>query len=250
MEETISLKEIFGVLKKRLWMILGITALATILSGVVSFFFLTPEYETQSQFLVNQSRGQGEAVEYNDIRTNVELISTYSNIIKSPYILEEVISDLDLDLSPGALQNSLQIASEQNSQVVSVTVTNKDRELAADIANATVETFRQEVTEIMNIDNVTILSQASAGPDLSPVSPKPFLNMAIAFVLGAMIGVGLAFLLEYLDNTIKTEEDVEKVLGLPVLGVISEIKEDDLTQVNRRNATMSASNVRGESIGT
>jgi capsular polysaccharide biosynthesis protein len=78
------------------------------------------------------------------------------------------------------------------------------------------------------VDNVTILAPAEVPNNLSPVKPKPILNIAIAFVVGLMAGVGLAFLLEYLDNTIKTEQDIENYLELPVLGVITTISDSDM----------------------
>ena len=84
MEETISLKEIFEVLKKRLMLILLITLVATATSGVVSYFLLTPIYQTSTQILVNQKADSENAFDYNQVKTNVELINTYSVIIKSP----------------------------------------------------------------------------------------------------------------------------------------------------------------------
>ncbi len=104
MEETISLKEIFAVLKKRLTLILLITLLATATSGVVSYFLLTPIYQTSTQILVNQKADSENAFDYNQVKTNVELINTYSVIIKSPKILDEVGKDLNLDLSTSALK--------------------------------------------------------------------------------------------------------------------------------------------------
>lgn len=98
----------------------------------------------------------------------------------------------------------------------------------------------------MNVDNVNILSTAEVKENPSPVKPQPVLNMAIAFVVGLMTGVGLAFLLEYLDNTIKTEQDIERVLQLPVLGAISEM-DDDASKSTQVTATKQR--VRGESYG-
>ena len=88
----------------------------------------------------------------------------------------------------------------------------------------------------MNVDNVTVLAKAQVTGNTSPVKPKPTLNMAIAFVVGLMISVGLAFLLEYLDNTIKSEEDLERLLELPVLGTITEIEVDTGKKKQRESA--------------
>ncbi|MBF0705377.1 capsular biosynthesis protein [Alkalihalobacillus hwajinpoensis] len=244
MEETISLKEIFEVLKKRLALILLITLLATATSGVVSYFFLTPIYETSTQILVNQKADSENGFDYNQVKTNVELINTYSVIIKSPTILDDVKEELSLDMTTSALNNKISVSNAQNSQVVSLSVTDPDPAVAVDIANKTASVFEKEISNIMNVDNVSILSKAGFEGTPSPVNPNPVLNMAIAFVVGLMVGVGLAFLLEYLDNTIKSEEDIEKVLGVPVLGTIAVI-EDKEAGISKNKGKKS---VRGEAV--
>ncbi|MBN8210253.1 capsular biosynthesis protein [Bacillus sp. NTK071] len=244
MEETISLKEIFEVLKKRLILILLITLLATATSGVVSYFFLTPIYETSTQILVNQNKSSENTIDQNQINTDVALINTYSVLIKSPKILDEVKNELDLELSTGAIESKITVSNAQNSQVVLISVKDPDPELAVDIANTTTSVFEKQVKALYNTDNVSILSKAGFEGTPSPVNPNPVLNMAIALVVGLMVGVGLAFLLEYLDNTIKNEEDIENVLGLPVLGTIAVI-EDKEAGISKKKSKKS---VRGEAV--
>ena len=125
-----------------------------------------------------------------------------------------------------ALTGKINVANEKDSQVISVTAEDKDPKLARDIANATADVFKGEVAKIMNVDNVTVLSKAEVAENQSPIKPRPMLNVAIAFVVGLMAAVGLAFLLEYLDNTVKKEEDVENLLGLPVLGIVARMDEE------------------------
>jgi capsular polysaccharide biosynthesis protein len=100
----------------------------------------------------------------------------------------------------------------------------------------------------MNVDNVTILTQAQIGEDPSPIEPKPALNMSIALVVGLMAGVGIAFLLEYLDNTIKTEQDIENQLGLPVLGAITTINMEG--EMNAQASKVKFNGTRGETVGS
>lgn len=246
MEETISLKELFLTLKKRLSLIIIITALATATSGIVSYFLLTPIYQSSTQILVNQSKSEEQIYNYNEVQTNVQLINTYNVIIKSPAILDKVIEKENLEMTTGALNELVTVSSEQNSQVVNISVQNEDPQKAADIANSIALTFQDEITKLMNIDNVSILSQAQLGENPSPIKPQPVLNMAIALVVGLMAGVGLAFLLEYLDNTIKTEQDIENQLGLPVLGAITTINMDG----EMKSQTSTTIRTRGESIGS
>lgn len=240
MEESISLKELFQVLKKRIGMIIALSLFAAVISGAYTVFVVTPEYAVSTQFLVSQREtDQTEMIQSADIRTNLELINTYNVIIKSSRILENVREELELDLSVTALSNKISVTNENQSQVVTVQVTDIDPLRAERIANTTVSVFQEEILELMNVDNVNVLNLADSGINPQPVSPNLTMNIAIAFILGAMVGVGISFLFEYLDTTIKTEEDIETVLGISVIGTISHIGEDDLNnhvspEVSRR----------------
>src|SRR5699024_2226727 len=231
MEETISLKEIFDVIMKRWKMIVSITVGAALLAALLSYLILTPIYEANTQFIVNQTEEQqpeNAQIDSGTIQTNVELINTYNVIIKSKAILDEVAEELGLNESVEALENKIEVSSEEDSQVVTVTVKDPDAQQATDIANTTVKVFQDRIPDLMNVDNVNILSAAETKANQSPVEPRPNLNIAIALVLGAMVGVGMAFLLEYLDTTIRTEEDVEQKLDVPIIGVISSIGTEDI----------------------
>lgn len=227
MEETISLKDIAVTLRKRLMLIALLAAIAVAVSGIVSYFILTPVYQASTQILVNQKSSEQPVLDPNQVRTNVEMINTYSVIIKSPIILDKVVQDLDLPLTTDQLTEQITVNSEQNAQVFNLTVEDEDPAQAVKIANAISKTFSAKIPEIMNVDNVELLSPAVLKDNPTPVKPKPLLNMAIALVVGLMAGVGLAFLLEYLDNTIKTEEDIQNILKLPILGVIPKISVED-----------------------
>ncbi|WP_309089167.1 Wzz/FepE/Etk N-terminal domain-containing protein [Domibacillus sp.] len=247
MEETISLKELAQTLKKRLRLIVLITVAAALISGIISYFVLTPIYQSSTQVLVNQAKTEQQLYNPAEVQTNLQLISTYNVIMKSPAILEKVAQNLDLDLTTEQLSSKITVASEQDSQVVNITVQDEKPGLAADIANETARVFQEDIVKIMSVDNVSILAAAEVGENPSPVKPQPLLNIAIALVVGLMAGIGLAFLLEYLDNTIKTEQDIEKTLGIPVLGGVTTI-----TAAAGRPAkkTPAPKAVRGETIGS
>ncbi|MBE4907204.1 capsular biosynthesis protein [Bacillus luteolus] len=246
MEETITLRELFQTIKKHLWSITLITVIATATSGIVSYFFLTPIYQSSTQILVNQTKSDQQAYNYNEVQTNLQLVNTYNVIIKSPAILELVVRELDLDLTTEELNKQISVAAEKNSQVISISVQDSNPAQAAAIANTTASVFKSEIVKIMSVDNVSVLSEAVVKETPTPIKPRPALNMAIALVVGLMAGVGLAFLLEFLDNTIKTEQDIEKLLELPVLGAIAVIdheKEEQASTAKRQ------SRVRGENVG-
>ncbi|MER2091048.1 MAG: Wzz/FepE/Etk N-terminal domain-containing protein [Sporosarcina sp.] len=228
MEETISLQDLFKTLRKRLLLIISAVILAVTIAGVVSYLFLTPIYQASTQILVNKDKNEQQQFNAQDIQTDLQLINTYNVIITSPAILSKVIENLDLDTTPAALKSKITVNSAQNSQVLDVSVQDPEAYIAVDIANTTAEVFQQEIQKLMNVNNVNILSPAVLAENPSPIKPDPLLNMAIAAVIGLMLGVGIAFLLEYLDTTVKTEEDIEELLGLPILGLVSPIPEKDM----------------------
>ncbi|MCM2535826.1 Wzz/FepE/Etk N-terminal domain-containing protein [Neobacillus pocheonensis] len=249
MEETISLKELLETLKKRLLLIVSITLVAAIASGVVSYFFLTPVYQASTQILVNQTKSDQTVYSPNEVQTNIQLINTYNIIMKSPVILDKVKDDLNLNMTTDQLNQKITVASETNSQIVNVSVQDPDAKVAAEIANKTAEVFKDQISTIMKVDNVSILAKATVGEKPTPIKPNKKLNVVIAAVVGLMVSVGIAFLLEYFNNTIKNEQDIEKILGLPILGVIATIDDKKMDELKLRKAARKTA-VRGETLGS
>ncbi|MED1471917.1 YveK family protein [Bacillus salipaludis] len=236
MEETISLKELLETLKKRIVLIVSITLIAAIASGVVSYFYLTPIYQASTQILVNQAKDKNALYNYNEVQTNLQLINTYNVIIKSPAIMDKVAEELNSGLTTKQLSDEITVGNETNSQVINITVQDPKAKQAADIANTTAKVFQKEINKLMKVDNVSVLSKATVDENPSPVKPRKLLNIAIATVVGLMAGVGLSFLLEYFNNTIKNEQDVEKILELPILGVIATIDDQAMEDAKARRA--------------
>lgn len=251
MEETISLKELLETLKKRLLLIVSITVIAGLVSGIVSYFFLTPIYQASTQILVNQAKNDQTFYNPGELQTNLQLINTYNVIITSPAILDIVSEELDLNMTASQLKGKITVGSEKDSQVVNLSVQDKDAEVAAQIANKTAEVFKAEIPNIMKakVNNVSILAKADVTENPSPIKPRPLLNVAIALVVGLMASVGIAFLLEYFNNTIKNEQDVEKILELPILGVIATIDDQKIEELKTRKASRNTAG-RGETLGT
>lgn len=204
-----------------MWIILIITIASLLVSGIVSFFVLEPKYQTFTTLMIGRPRDYQNVenrLEYNELLLNQKLVSTYGELVKTRAVVDEVIKGLDLNLSYRNLMEKINVKLVKDTEIIKLEVTDTNPELAAIIANETAIVFMQNVKDIMLVENVQIIDKAQV-PD-KPVSPRPKLNIAIAGVLGLMAGVFLAFLLEYLDNTIKTPEDVKRYLGLPVIGTI------------------------------
>lgn len=219
------MQELFFIFKKRIGLIIGLTIGALVLSGVVSFFVLTPQYETFTTMMVGKPvdyKSSNQGIEYNDVLLNQKLVHTYGELVKSRIVSDKVIENLNLQIPYDQFQGKIDVSLVNDTEIIKVVARDADNELAADIANEVSDEFMETVKMKMKVENVQIIDRARIPQD--PVSPRKFLNMAIGAVLGFMDGVFLTFLLEYLDNTFKTPDDIKNNLDLPVLGSIPEIK--------------------------
>lgn len=214
----LDLREILQVLRRRLWLILLMPVVAAATAAVVSLYLLVPVYSASTTLWVikNDSAGQ---VSYNDVLMSQNLTKTYAEVAKSRTVLAGAIKALQMqDITIEDLQDQLTVTALRDTQILSFSVKDHDPQRAARLADAVAASFQREIVGFMKVENVKVVDQALV-PAL-PISPRKTLNVAIAFVLGIMAAVGVAFLLEMLDTSIKTPEDVSRHLGLPVLGTI------------------------------
>ncbi|PTI95726.1 capsule biosynthesis protein CapA [Staphylococcus simulans] len=187
---------------------------------LLSVLVFKPEYEASTQILVNQKEHDGDMMAQ-QVQSNLQLVKTYSDIIKSPRILDEVSKQLKGKHSAKELSSMLTVDNQAESQIMNINVRSGNEKDAQNVANKITKVFSDEASQIMNIDNVSILSKAEQA---KKVSPKPVQNAIVAFLLGIIISLVIIFLKETLDKRIKTEEDVEEILNLPVLGSIPDLK--------------------------
>lgn len=226
MIETISLREIYLILKNRIRLILAITIAFMIVAALISYYVLTPMYQTSTQLLISQQQTET-GLDSQTIETDLQLVGTYGEIIKSPVILEQVISQLELDLSYEELNEKVTVEIAESSQLLTIVVVDEDLAAAVEIANNTAEIFEVEIVELMNANNVSILSPAVVMENQTPVSPNPPLNILLGAIAGLLIGAAIALILRYLDTTLRGEKNIQDVLGVPVLGAISAMNEEE-----------------------
>ena len=227
MEEEISLSELFAILKRHTGKIITWGLAGLVLAAIYTFFFVTPQYESTSKIVVNQTQNTSQSITNTDIQTNLNLINTYQSIIKEPIILEDVINSTGSELSLGELRNKISVQTEANSLVFGVSVKDASPYIASDLANATAQSFQTKIGDILEVESVTILSEAS--PNMKPVSPNTILNLIVGLILGLMIGVGLAFLLEFMDKRVKDTKIIED-LGWTNLGSVLEMSASELNE--------------------
>ena len=219
MEETIDLREYFSIIKKRFWIIALITVVAMVVSGVISFFMLSPVYESKSTLIVNTEKNEEtQMITGDQFSVSQKLAVTYGEIIKSRAVLESVISNLKLDSEYEDLVEKITVSPVKDTQIISISVQDTNPKKARDIANEIPKVFEKEAKRITKANDIQVIDKAILPKDA--IKPNKMMNIAIAAVLGMMIGLFVVFLLAYLDNKIKTVQDVEKHLGLSVIGVI------------------------------
>lgn len=235
MGEEMSLVELLSMLKKRISLIFNMVLVGLVIAAFYTFFIAIPKYSATSQLLVNRTQDT-EVIQRADIDTNVQLINTYSDIIENAIILDSVIEELNLAQSVNQMKDKINVTTSENSQVFTLEVIDENPYIAAEIANTTSIVFKENLDSIMNVDNVSIISQASA--DLNPVSPNNTLNLIIGVMLGGIVGLGIAMLLEFLDTSVKDEKFIVEQLGWTNLGRISEMDAEELKS-DGRNAVLS-----------
>lgn len=221
-EQVISLSEIFEAVKKRWIMIVAITLAATLISGLVSFFVIDPVYETSTKLFIGKEESDETAYNTNDIQMYQKLLQTYAQAIKTRDLVGRAIKNLNYDLEEKDIISSLTVTPVTDTQILQINYKSKSPDEAKYVLKNITKEFITTSKELVPNGNVKILEEVQL-PE-TPVSPNKTMNIAIAFLLGLMVSIGLVFLLEYLDNTYKNKEQLEKDLDIPVLGSIPDLE--------------------------
>ncbi|QAA32012.1 YveK family protein [Clostridium manihotivorum] len=218
------LREYFNIIRKRLLLVILITLSCTLLTAVVSYFVIKPVYKADISVIIGQNDKADQTKEnYNDVMMYQKMVKTYSIFVQTKVVANDVIKELDLDMTPEELIKMTSVTPKGDTEFLTITVKSKNKNEVAKIANQIAKSLKKESMEIYNRDNVKLVDEAVA--PTSPDSPRPLLNIAVALFVGLMLSVGLVFLIEYLDNTVKDEEELSRLLEVPVIGVIPIIEE-------------------------
>lgn len=218
------LKEYFNIVRKRLLLVILITLSCTLISAVVSYFVIKPVYKADISVIIGQiTKDDTQKQNYNDVMMYQKMVKTYSKFATTKAVAEDVISELNLNITADELISMMSVTPQGDTEFLTISVKSKDKTEVAKIANQIAKSLKKVSTEIKKQDNVQLVDEAVA-PD-KPDSPRPLLNIAVALFVGLMLSIGIVFLIEYLDNTVKDEEELTRLLGVPVIGVIPTIEE-------------------------
>ena len=220
--ETIDIKEMFNYYKGKMPFIIMIVALVGIIGSVYSFVFQTPKYKSTTSVILKNDSTQSNILTVNDLNMNKNLVGTYSEIVKSKRTLSQVIKNLKLDYSVGQLSSMIQVTSVADTEIIKITVSDVNKKNAKVIADEAANVFVEEIPELYSISNVSILDSAEVAN--SPYNINVKKQLILYLLIGLVLGCGIVFIIYYFDRTIKSVEQVEMKIGLPILGAVQECK--------------------------
>lgn len=221
-EMELDLLELFHYLKKKLWLIGAAFLVCAVVGFAVSQLLMAPKYTAATRMYVLNRTSEANVV-YADIQTSTYLLNDYKVLITGENVTTEVIRMLGLNDTPRQLEGKIKVTAPDNTRVLQINVTEKDPVLAADIANCVRDVAAAQIEEIMDVDAVKLVYPAAV-PE-NPSSPNVMLNTMIAAAFGVFVSVFVLVVAFMLDDTIRTEEDVARYLGLSTLGVIPAAEE-------------------------
>lgn len=218
-EIEIDLWELFQILLKNwLWILLSTLGCA-ILGLLITMFLITPKYRAEATMIVNTRQDQTATVTNDQITSAQKLVDTYSIIIRSRRVIDPIMEKLNIKADYESFVKNIIVESVNDTQVMSIQVENKDPEIALQVVQEIVDRAPGAIISTVEAGSVNVVSEPYVNSEV-PVSPSKLKNTAIAAFIGLFISSGAFLLIAFLDNTFKSEEDIQKQLGLVTIGII------------------------------
>lgn len=216
-ETEIDLLDLFFYLKKKIVIILAVCLIFTGAGLLYTACFVKPEYTANTRVYILSKNAESNT-SYSDLQLSSQLLNDYIVLIKGENVTKEVVSRLNLDMSYKQLAGMISVSNPDNARVVQISITDTDARRAADIANAVRDIASKQIKDIMAVDAINLVYEAQVPQEKS--GPSIMKNTVIVGMLGLAAVIGVLTVIYLLDDAIRTEEDVQKYLGLSVLGVI------------------------------
>ena len=224
--EEIDLKDFFRIIWKGKNVIFIVTIIGLIIGYVYTMFFLKPKYTAYTKLIMaptNTSGDNSKGITQTDVTMNDKLVPTYQSIATTNSVVREVINNLGLNEDEDSLRKKISVTSEKSTQVLIISVTDSNPEMATKIANELSEVFSRKVSEIYKIDNINIVDKAEEPENPSNINHKKDI---LIFAGGSFVlSIIFVFLKNIFDNTVSSREDIEKELNIIVLNEIPDCTE-------------------------
>ena len=219
-QENIKVQDIVDAIKSRWQLIVSITLTSVIIASFFTLFIVKPKYEASTKLFIGKESSENKDQSYssNDVQMYQKLLKTYSDVIMTSDLVERALSSENLDVDSESVLAGLTVTPKTDTQILQIQYTNTDKNLAMEVVDAITQEFVKTSSELISNANVKIIETVKLPQ--SPVSPNKKLNISVAFVLGLLISTTLALVLEFMNNTFKDKEQVENILGVPVIGTI------------------------------
>lgn len=221
----IDLVELLGVILHNLWIIIVSGVIVAAVALLVSYFIITPKYESVTKIYVI-SKTNADTMTYSDLQAGSTLTKDYKELVKSRPVLEEVLAETGIDVELKELEEQITVEVPTDTRIVSITVEDKDPYEARIIADSVRIAASKHIREVMDTEAVNVVEEASLPIEKS--SPSILKNTAIGYAVGLFLAIAIVIINYIMDDTIKTPDDVEKFLGVSVLGSIP-YSENDLS---------------------
>lgn len=218
--EEIDLKELFEYIKEKIALLLVIVIGVCLVGCVYGLFIQKPMYRSYTTVILGSNENNTSSITQSDITLNKNLVNTYAEIVVSRRVLNQVIDELKLDISYESLKSKINVTALNNTEIIKITVNDRNAIQAKNIANVTANYFSKEVVELYNMNNVNILDSATEAT--SPYNINVIKQFVIYLVIGCVLGAGVLFVIFYFDRTIKSVEQVEQKIKLPILGSVQQ----------------------------
>lgn len=221
----IDLGKIFYKMRNKFIYIIIFTIVATIVSGLITHFCVKPRYSATTKMYVYSNTDRistDSTITSTELTASQDLVNTYIYILKSDTVLEAVIKDLDLNISPSALRSGISAQQADKTVAFEVTVTASGPKTAAKIANSIAKIAPKEIVRVVKAGGVEIIDYAKV--PTKPSSPNLSLNITIAALAAMFISFVAFFLYELFDTTITSERDIIGEFDIPILGTVPNLE--------------------------
>ncbi|HCJ32209.1 MAG TPA: hypothetical protein DHV70_04925 [Firmicutes bacterium] len=249
--EEINIRDFLNYLKKYVLVIAAVALALVIGVFIYDKSIKKPLYTTYTTIILTKSNETqtGTTITQNDILLNQKLVETYSKIIKSKLVLEQVISETGVTYTAEELSENVSVEAYENTEMLKISVTDQDPELAANIANSIAQVFSGEIAKIYQINNISVVDVAVTPEEVSNNTLKR--DLLIALFISIFGTIGVVFVVYYFDDTVKLTDDLEEEIGMPV---VAKVFKSDIGSKNNRKVELLAQkypkSVVSESIKT